>query len=484
MSRKERIILKIIGIFYILLLISYMILLIIQGFKNKAYNDFNSPIIINERFLYEQFSYEIYNSINSPLLLDLKIQDKCEENYRPLNFLLKLNPNYNYKSTVSISHLFNNKFCIPNYKSLKNKYNPNELKYDNLLKHSVNIDNINNYNTSEENNLNNICEDGYKPCGILDTMNNILCFPKKYNCPLNDMIISKNNDSSLIDDGYDEINLNNSFSIYLNTNENIERPIIITNFISFDKPWNHEYQHIIAYKDNKKNKKREQIPFDDYDIFMRKVPLKNFSFISLNDILNWEKNNKYLKSIINEVKPSETYYLFNKNYIGFKNYEELEQFKKLFKEDNYKDNPLFKFSKALRPGLATSIISIILVIVLVFFLFFIAIISPSIYDSDVFIGLIIFFSAILGLIYFFVYISLFSIDKKKFKIDHFQFDAQLETVFNSFYNRNKQPVYFASIILISIGILPHTVLFLIALFFAIYKLVGSIKEECSFCGLC
>jgi len=111
-------------------------------------------------------------------------------------------------------------------------------------------------------------------------MNNILCFPNKYNCPLNDMIISKNNDSSLINDGYDEINLNNSFLIYLNTNENIERPIIITNFISFDKPWNHEYQHIIAYKDNKK---REQIPFDDYDIFMRKVPLKYFSFISLND---------------------------------------------------------------------------------------------------------------------------------------------------------------------------------------------------------
>jgi len=54
---------------------------------------------------------------------------------------------------VSISNLFNNKFCIPNYKSLKNKYNPTELKYDNLIKHSVNIDNINNYNKSNENNL-------------------------------------------------------------------------------------------------------------------------------------------------------------------------------------------------------------------------------------------------------------------------------------------------------------------------------------------
>ena len=89
MSRNEEIIYGTLAIFYILLLISYMILLIIQGFKNKEYNEFKSPKIVKERFLYEQFSYEIYNSINSPLLLDLKIQDECEENYQPLKFLLK-----------------------------------------------------------------------------------------------------------------------------------------------------------------------------------------------------------------------------------------------------------------------------------------------------------------------------------------------------------------------------------------------------------
>ena len=226
MSTEEKKILRILLIFYMLLLISYMILLIIQGFKNKEYNAFNSIKIVNERFLYEQISYEIYNSINSPLILDLKIQDECEENYQPLNFLLKINPYYNYKSTMSISHLFNKKFCIPIYKKLYKKYNSKELRYDNLLMHSINIDNIQNYNKSDKNSLNNICEAGYKPCGILDTMNNILCLSKKYNCPLNDMIISENNDSSLIDDGYEEIDLNNSFSIYLNTKENIETALV------------------------------------------------------------------------------------------------------------------------------------------------------------------------------------------------------------------------------------------------------------------
>ena len=345
--------------------------------------------------------------------------------------------------------------------------------------HSINIDNIKNYNKSDKNSLNNICEEGYKPCGILDTLNNILCLPNQYNCPLNDMIISKNNHSSLIDDGYVEINLNNSFSIYLNTNENIERPIIITKFISFDKPWNHEYQHIIAYKDNKKDKKREGILFDDYDIFMRKVPFNNFSFISLNDIIKWEKNNNYLKTKINDIKPSESYYLFNKNYIGFKNYEELKQFKNIFKEDNYKDNPLFKFSKTLRPGLATSIISIIFIILVLSIasvLFFV--------DAEDFIFFSFASCSILSFVYFLIFISLFSIDKRKFKTEQFVFDVQIESVFNSFIKRNKQPLYLASVILMSIGILPHIVVSSILLFFGLLELIKSIKKECSFCGLC
>jgi hypothetical protein len=310
-------------------------------------------------------------------------------------------------------------------------------------------------------------------------MNNILCLPKKYNCPLNDMIISKNNNSSLINDGYNEINLNNSFSIYLNTNENIERPIIITNFISVDKPWNHEYQHIIAYKDNKKNKKREEILFEDYDIYMRKVPFNNFTFISLNDIINWEKNNHYLKTMINAVKPSDSFYLFNKNYIGFKNYEELEQFKKIFKEDNYKDNPLFKFSKTLRPGLATiyiNFILIILILIIAIILFFV--------EAEGFVIFSHFSCCVLSLIYFLIFIPLFSIDKKIFKTEQFTFDFQIESVLNSFNKRNKQPIYLASIILISICTLPPTAFGLFALYFALYELIRMIKDECSFCGLC
>ena len=212
---------------------------------------------------------------------------------------------------------------------------------------------------------------------------------------------------------------------------------------------------------------------------MRKVPFNNFTFISLNDIINWEKNNDYLKTMINAVKPSDSFYLFNKNYIGFKNYEELEQFKKIFKEDNYKDNPLFKFSKALRPGLATIIINFILIILMLIFaiVFFFV-------DTESFVIFSHSSCCVLSLIYFLIFIPLFSIDKKIFKTEQFTFDFQIESVLNSFNKRNKQPVYLASIILISICTLPPTVLIVILLIPDLYKLIRMIKDECSFCSLC
>ena len=466
------------NIIIILLVITYFLLLIIQSFINLYFNSHHSPKNIKELLFYEQFSYEIYSSINTNLILDLKIQDECEVNYQPLNFFLKLNPNYTFKYTVNITNLFNIKFCVPIYEKLTNKYNYFELRYNNLLKHSININDIKNYDKNNPNNLNNICEVGYKPCGILDTMNNILCLPKKYNCPLNDIIISRNKNSSLIDNGYDEITLNNSFLIYLNTKENIERPIIITNFISFDKPWNHEYQQIIEYEENKSSdevlENRTKI-FDDYDIYMKIVPFLNFNNITLNDILNWEKDNDNLKSVINEsVEISKYYFLFHKNYIGFKNYEELLNFKKLFKEDDYKDNPLYKCSKGLKPSLITFIFSIILLIVLfpgtiIFIILDQSIITLS--SSPFF-----YIYGVVNLIYFIIYIPLYFIDKAKLVKIQFSFDVQIQNVLNLYHQRIKQKLYGVAINMISISLVPFFV-------FVIIKLTKKIKKYCGFCGI-
>jgi hypothetical protein len=129
-----------------LIIILYTLLLIIQAFKNVNLD-------IKKRFFYEQFSYEIYSSINTNLILDLKIQDECEDNYKPLNFFLKLNSSFTIKYTVNIKKLFNYKFCVPIYENL-NEYNSNELNYGNLLKHSININDIKNYDKNDINILN------------------------------------------------------------------------------------------------------------------------------------------------------------------------------------------------------------------------------------------------------------------------------------------------------------------------------------------
>jgi len=463
----------------LLLIIIFSLLLIIQGYKNYNFN--SSQKYIKERLFYEQFAYEIYSSINNNLILDLRIQDECEKNYQPLNFILKLNPHYTFKYTVNIKNLFNSKFCIPIYENLKDKYNSFELGYDNLLKHSININNIKNYDKINKNNLNNICEIGYKPCGILDTMNNILCMPKKYNCPLNDIIISKNKNSSLIDYGYDEIILNDSFFIYLNTKENIERPIIITNFISFDKPWNHEYQQILEYDKSKLSKlhlKRRIKVFDDYDIYMNIVPFLNFNNISLNDILIWEKDNDDLKSVLNimDEEQSKYYFLFHKNYIGFKNYEELLTFKKLFKEYNYKDNLLYKTSKFLIPNIYTFFFTL-------FFLFITITLTLTFFSCDCnnfFSPIFFYIYSVSSIAYFIIYITLYSIYKTKLKKIKFEFDSQIQDVLNLFLERNNEKLYNTAIIFISLSV---GMIFLPFFLYLINELIEVIKKYCGFCGI-
>jgi hypothetical protein len=370
---------------------------------------------------------------------------------------------------VNIKKLFNYKFCVPIYENL-NEYISDELNYGNLLKHSININDIKNYDKNDINFLNNICKEGYKPCGILDTMNNILCMPKKYNCPLNDIIVSRDKNLTLIDSGYNEITLNNSFFIYLNTKENIERPIIITKFISFEKPWNHEYQNFI----NSVFSYEKAEIFDDYDIYMKIVPFLNFSSITLDDILNWEEENDYLKSLLNEAKPSKNYFLFHKNYIGFKNYEELLKFKKIFKEDNYKKG--LQFEKYIPHSLGAILNYFPLIgIIIIEICEFCVLLKDG--PSKVFSLILIILFGVFHLIYFIIYFTLYSLHKIKMKRIQFTLDAQMQSILNSFYKDNKQKLYDIAIYLISISIVPIFILLII-------EYTKVIKKYCRFCGIC
>ena len=311
-------------------------------------------------------------------------------------------------------------------------------------------------------------------------MNNILCFPKKYNCPLNDLQFSNKHDSFLLKNNYSEIELEIDISIYLNNEENIDRPIIITNFLSYDKPWDHEWEKLIAKNDKKI--KREKYPFENYDIYMINSSFHNLSPISLTDIVKWEENNENLKLLLEEIEqPSEFYYLYHKNYIGFKNYKEFKKFKKLFNSNDYKKNPLFKLSKTLRPYISSIVFGFIcLFLYISLFLFGL---KEHFFRSQCY-SILFLFAGLVDLIYFIIYISLYFSDKAKFKKMDFQFDEQIQTAFNLYSKRTKQPIYTATIVLLFISIIPHVSLLSVLSGYFIYRVcIRPINRHCGYCGL-
>ena len=90
----------------------------------------------------------------------------------------------------------------------------NNSNYNNYLKHS----------TKSE------CEINYKKCGILDSMNNIMCIPNSEICPLNEIKTSLNENSNIYEIGkYFDYNL-------FYTNQNINNRIITNLTISNEQP--------------------------------------------------------------------------------------------------------------------------------------------------------------------------------------------------------------------------------------------------------
>ena len=463
--------------FYFTLIITYLILIIVKGFKNLEYNKYNSPTIINERVLYEQLSYEIYDSIKSPLILDLKIDAKCEDNYRPINITLKLNPHFNSKYNTKISHLFNKQFCIPKYELFGDKYKLSDLQYEEFIKHKINIKDDPNIYTK---NVNDLCEKGYKPCGILDTKYNVLCLPEKYECPLNDLKIGDSNDTNLINAGYTETELDNNISLYLNTNKNIVRPIIISLFLSYDRPWDHEWSKIIAYENDKDKKdetkeKRELFSFENYDEYMKNVFDENNFLISLNDIISWEE--KELDFNLEDAKISKHYNLFYKNYIGFEDDEAFQKFKKLFNMDDYADNPLYKLSKTLRPSIASIVFGFLFIILLIVIYFFLALKEREPFPAFI-------FACLFTLAFSTIYIGLYFSDFVKFKKMIFNFDEQIQKVFELYSKRNKQPIYTSLIIIMFITLTPYLVLLGGLTYKGLSETYYQIKRYCGFCGIC
>lgn len=277
---------------------------IICSHKNYDFNkkDFNKDNykIISEKLLYQQFSYEIITNHALKLILDFKLLPECPVNYNNIEIKTKESLNYNFAlNSKKINNVTTNrgtlKFCVLFYSG---------FTYESLLKNSTKT----------------YCQNGFKPCGILDTLENILCIPQKDKCPLNDLIIDSPKNSLLLKKEYQEININIERSFYLYYGESTSNKLIVDLLFSFITPFSHDWDQLL-------NQSIEDPYIIDYDFLHYKID--NF-FQKKGINLSLGSSNK-----------EQLFSLYNKNYIGIKDYE-------IFKEDfnltDYKSNPLYLLS--------------------------------------------------------------------------------------------------------------------------------------------
>ena len=395
---------NIFSIISIIFFILANLLLIIQGIINKLFEEFKDKKIIVEKTLYEQFSYEVYSSINTPLFLDYTITEDCPNNQK-VSFALNLDTYFDCKdvhNTDLISSCRDN--VINNYTNCNSENdNINNLNYDDLenflqidarryckyySKYNQKISNLFNisicqngqpyyYEDLLKDSISSTYYDGYSGsyinaqyCGILDTKGNRLYLP---NCPKIEINVPDS------DERYHKIKINEEKILSL-INNSKERNLIISIVLSENEPLSHEWDYMVRETEEKIDDKLAQ---ERRDISFRDLKLLDIgdnedtkyhlldSLKDLNIKVEDVNNNNNIKGYTdNKYNKNQILNIYTRNYIGFKNIDELYEFKKIFNNEDYKDNPLYKLSSSKHNPLITVVIpSAFFVLSIVFLVF-------------------------------------------------------------------------------------------------------------------
>ena len=367
------------------------IFLLVQGIENYKFFKFDDEKIIVEKTLFEQFSQEVYESINTPFST-YEITSVCDIT-RQIRFPLYLNTYYDCRNIYSSelkkecknNIISNNTDCTPGISNTNYNYNvkyEDRINYDVRIKYcqyfsrfTQKISKIYNYYFCRDNNLFtyedllfksvplydlnggiNSCPNG-KKCGILDTKKNILCLPYNYDCPYNDLNIQSGKDIDI-----NTIPINDTF--YLKYSNSIDKNILSSFIISENQPMNHEWDIYVreTYEDTNEEDiiKRRRLNTKDFELVGDK---DDNSYEKLNisskvkEILESNNMNSNIQASLKNKNQNQSLNIYARNYIGFKNYEELLDFKKNFNEKDPKDNPLYKLASSGHNPLITIIFS-------------------------------------------------------------------------------------------------------------------------------
>ena len=367
-------------IFSIAFFLLSQIFLLVQGIKNYEFFKFDDDKIIVEKTLFEQFSQEVYESINTPFS-SYKFQSSCNVNdqIRPS---LYLNSYYDCRNIYSSelkkkcqnSIISNNTDCTPYSSNSDYDYDINyeeRLNYDGRIKYCQYFSRftqkiskiyknymcrnstvytyedllINSMSLKDINGIYNYCPNNLKKCGILDTKNNILCVSEYYVCPYNV--------------------LQSSTGDILPSNSS-DKKIITSIIISENQPMNHEWDTYVreVYEDiDEEDKiKRRSLTTKDFELIGDKED-NTYSRQEVNykveDILS---NNKVNNIQTSQLNSNQNLYIYTRNYIGFKDYDELLNFKKIFNENDPMDNPLFKLASSGHNPIITIFFSLVFIV--------------------------------------------------------------------------------------------------------------------------
>ena len=257
----------------------------------------------------------------------------------------------------------------------------------------------------------NKCKKGYKQCGILDTIGNILCIDETFDCPINQLNVDLRTErNKYLKNGSKEIyneNLIYNYQFYY-SNKSIDNNIVVSVLFSQNKPNyitisnfiidTEAYEDIIgnlpSINEDNSNTKKQQLDKGIQDVIIGIVsdsePIAGnalklfFSLLSFstNRYMPNEKMEDFKQYTQEKIKEEENkidkYYInigenaYIKNYIGFQSLEDSETFMNF----NYK-----KLYKKIFQSKNVITVSIIFLILLLIFLFFQIVIALKFFDK-------------------------------------------------------------------------------------------------------
>ena len=498
LSHKIHLILNIISF---CLLIIACIVIFSQTIKNMYYNYSTNKTILAEKLVYQQFSHDVYSNINNKIYYQLETvpyTEDCPEGKEILRIPIKIDSYYDCEKIKN--NELNEEIC-------QNKISKSSIcclddccEYNAYLKQTICIEK--NYKNIDNEELNDIRKD---ICQYFNVYNG------KFSKIVNSKICAKRYDITYENllNVYNENNCENASCLYFDTKNHCICDInlkgnnillfgpsflnlnltncIVKNIFSELNPNFFEYETILkeALLNNKikiDKKEKEKVNLykaitekNIYDAFFKD---KNDIHINGNEyyinqtqflLSNLTENNEeyiFKNYLGNEYMKKKTLKWYTRNYIGFKDYDELTKFQKYFDEKDPMNNPLYKITNIIYPNWESIIILILFLITLI--IAFIYQIYIFIKENNIKNDFFLIFDtyrqiSLMSLLIIYLCLFLFRYNYNFFKID-IDMEIYYKIVLEKYNERRGQKLLLAGIIILCINFIIELINYIVMIF--------------------